>query len=390
MKRFNCKTCWTAVLLFAILWLGWGLLSGTAVSAQSSYPTADDLFVNDYADVINSTDEAQIRELLAAYEAGSGVQMTVLTVRSFTDYNTGDTTIEQFATNLFNEWGIGQASRNDGVLFLVAIEDRELRVELGAAYGVEFNGRMQRIIDQIIIPYFRQEKYSLGIHEGSRAIIADLRGEVYESLAETRGGTSSSPVSPPATSSSETSSTAVRYPTIFYRLEEILIGLGVVGTPLGALLFARYRRNRPRQCTNCQTMMTRLDERADDAYLDKGQLSEEHLGSVDYDVWLCGNCQQREVIPYKNWLRRYDRCRNCNYRTVSNSSKVISSATYTSTGLRENRAYCNHCHHEEITQSVIPRKVKSSSSSSSFGSSSRSSSSFGGGRSSGGGASGKW
>ena len=136
--------------------------------------------------------------------------------------------------------------------------------------------------------------------------------------------------------------------------------------------------------------MTRLDERADDAYLDKGQLSEEHLGSVDYDVWLCGNCQQLEVIPYKNWLRRYDRCRNCNYRTVSNSSKVISSATYTSTGLRENRAYCNHCHHEEITQSVIPRKVKSSSSSSSFGSSSRSSSSFGGGRSSGGGASGKW
>ncbi len=386
MNWFTRKIGWTAVFLFTIIWL----LSGTAVSAQSNYPTANDLYVNDYASVISSTDEAQIRDLLAEYEANNGVQMTVLTVRSISEYNTGDATIEQFATHLFNEWGIGQASRNDGVLFLVAVEDRELRIELGSAYGVEFNGRMQRIIDQIIIPYFRQENYSLGIHEGSRAIVADLRGEIYESLAETRGGTTASPVSPSATSSSETTSTAVRYPAIFYRLEEILIGLGVVGTPLGGLLFARYRRNRPRQCNNCQSMMTRLDERADDAYLDKGQITEENIGSVDYDVWVCGSCQNREVIPYKNWLRRYGRCNNCHYRTISNSSKVISSATYTSTGLRENRAYCNHCHHEEITQSVIPRKVRSTSSSSSGSRSSRSSSSFGGGRSSGGGASGKW
>jgi uncharacterized protein len=303
------------------------------------------------------------------------------------EYNTEDATIEQFAANLFNEWGIGQASRNDGVLFLIAVEDRELRIELGSAYGVEFNGRMQRIIDQIIIPYFRQDNYSLGIHEGSRAIVADLRGEVYESLAETRGGTTASP---PAISSSETPATAVRRPAIFENLGNILVGLGIVGAPLGGLLFSRYRRHKPRTCSQCQSMMVRLDEQADNAYLDKGQITEEILGSVDYDVWVCGNCQNREVIPYKNWLRRYGRCHNCNYRTVSNSSKVISSATYTSTGLRENRAYCNHCHHEEITQSVIPRKVKSSSSSSSFGSSSRSSSSFGGGRSSGGGASGKW
>lgn len=390
MNVTRCQLGRTAVSLFSfIIWL----LPAAAVSAQSSYPTADDLYVNDYANVISSADEAQIRDLLAEYEAGNGVQMTVLTVRSISEYNTGDAIIEQFATNLFNEWGVGQASRNDGVLFLVAVEDRELRIELGSAYGVAFDRRMQRIIDQIIIPYFRQDNYSLGIHEGSRAIVADLRGEIYESLAETRGGTSASAVSPPATSSSESTestSTAVRFPVLFYRLDEILIGLGIVGTPLGGLLFARYRRNRPRQCNNCQSMMTRLDERADDAYLDKGQITEETIGSVDYDVWVCGSCQNREVIPYKNWLRRYGRCNNCNYRTISNSSKVISSATYTSTGLRENRAYCNHCHHEEITQSVIPRKVRSTSSSSSGSRSSRSSSSFGGGRSSGGGASGKW
>jgi len=139
--------------------------------------------------------------------------------------------------------------------------------------------------------------------------------------------------------------------------------------------------------------MTRLDERADDAYLDKGQITEENIGSVDYDVWLCGNCQNREVIPYKNWLRRYGRCPKCSYRTVSHSSTVVYAATYSSTGLRRNRAYCNHCRHEEVTESVIPMKVESDNSSSSSWSSSSSSSSgssFGGGSSSGGGASGKW
>ena len=133
MNRVKHITGRTAVFLFSIIWL----LSGTAVSAQSNYPTADDLFVNDYAEVISSADEAQIRDLLAEYEVNNGVQMTVLTVRSLSEYNTGDATIEQFATNLFNEWGIGQASRNDGVLFLVAVVDRELRVELESAYGVE-------------------------------------------------------------------------------------------------------------------------------------------------------------------------------------------------------------------------------------------------------------
>ncbi len=354
MSNVRWNIGWAANFLFIILWLG--LLSATAVSAQSSYPTANDLFVNDYANVINSSDEAQIRELLTAYEASHGVQMTVLTVRSLSDYDTGDANIEQFATNLFNEWGIGQASRNDGVLFLVAVADRELRIELGAAYGVEFDGRMQQIIDQIIIPYFRQENYSLGIHEGSRAIVADLRGEVYESLAETRGMTGSS-VSAADSGSSEGALAAARRSLFSKRLSEVLVGLGIVGTPLGGLLFARYRRHRSRQCSNCQSIMVRLDERADDAYLDKGQLAEENLSSVDYDVWVCQNCQNHEVIPYKNWLRRYGRCNNCYYRTVSHSSTVIQAPTYSRSGLRHNRAYCNHCRHEEITESIIPMKV---------------------------------
>lgn len=378
------KSSWVLGLLVVLGGLGW-LWSGTAVSAQAIYPPANDHYVNDYADVISSGDEAQIRSLLAELEATDGVQLTVLTVRSLSDYNTGDTSIEQFATNLFNEWGIGDASRNDGVLFLVAVDDRELRIELGSGYGAAYNGRMQRIIDQIIVPYFRQADYSLGIFEGSRAIVADLRGEVYESLAETNG-------TPVRTTGLE-DVTAVPGSSAAGNLGKILLGLGAVGTPLGGLLFSRYRRYKPRACPNCQAQMVRLDEKADDAYLDKGQLTEEMISSVDYDVWLCQSCNHREIVPYANWFTRYGRCPQCHYRTLSHSSSVVYHATYSSTGLRRNRDTCTHCNHERITDVTIPMKVQSddnSSSSWSSSSSSSSSSSFGGGSSSGGGASGKW
>lgn len=386
MKLRKRSVFWTAVLGVLLL-LGWGLLQAVAVLAQTTYPQANDQYVNDYADVIQSGDEAQIRSLLTEYEASSGVQISVMTVRSLADFDTGDRTIEQFATNLFNEWGLGDASRNDGILLLVAVADRELRIEVGSGYGTAYDGRMQRIIDQIIIPYFRQENYSLGILEGSRAILADLEGEVYESLAETSG---SGTTSRTATDLNET--TAVRRSPLAENLSSILLGLGAVGAPLGGLLFSRYCRHKPRQCTNCQHEMMRLDERADDAYLDKGQITEEVISSVDYDVWHCSNCQNNEVIAYKNWFKRYKQCSNCYYRTATTSSSMVQAATYSSTGLRRHRTYCNHCRHEEIRESVIPMRVESDNNSSSSWSSSNSSSSssFGGGSSSGGGASGKW
>src|SRR5690606_31451508 len=118
MRTANRKLSWTIGLVTTFLGLVW-LWGGTAVAAQTLYPVATDQYVNDYANVISSADEAHIRDLLTGYEASDGVQMTVLTVRSLSDYRTGDNSIEQFATNLFNEWGIGQASRNDGVLLLV-------------------------------------------------------------------------------------------------------------------------------------------------------------------------------------------------------------------------------------------------------------------------------
>ena len=145
MQRFPAvlKHClpFVALLLLAMPALG--------AAQNGRYPTYEELYVNDYAEVIGAADEAAIQERLVGLRKQQGIDMTVLTVLSFRDYGTDDATIESFATNLFNEWGIGDAERNDGVLVLVAVRDRQVRVELGSGHGREYNGRMQTIIDEV-------------------------------------------------------------------------------------------------------------------------------------------------------------------------------------------------------------------------------------------------
>ena len=92
--------------------------------AQEGYPPPVDKYVNDYAGVLDLIAEDALRDDLSRLDNQTGIEMTVLTVDSIYDYGTGDPTIESFATNLFNTWGIGDRTRNDGILILVAVRDR--------------------------------------------------------------------------------------------------------------------------------------------------------------------------------------------------------------------------------------------------------------------------
>jgi uncharacterized protein len=166
-----------------------------------------------------------------------------------------------------------------------------------------------------------------------------------------------------------------------------------------AFMYGSYKkkieffRNHPRQCSQCGTSMIKLSESADNAFLDKGQVREEELKSVDYDVWLCRNCQAHETLIYANKESKYSGCPQCNYQTyyVAND-RTIRAATTSSEGLGEETKLCKYCGHREVKKYTIAR-IERSSSGSSGGSSSGSSSSgsdWGGGSSGGGGASSSW
>lgn len=149
---------------------------GRAAGAQSGYPPRTDAYVDDIAQVIEPQDEAAIRQILEDLRATRGVGAAVVTIGSIGDYSTGDQTIESFATHLFNAWGLGDAQRNDGVLVLVAVDDRLVRIELGAGYDASYEARMRTVINEHFLNDFRSGRTSMGIVSGVRALVHELTG----------------------------------------------------------------------------------------------------------------------------------------------------------------------------------------------------------------------
>lgn len=153
-------------------------LSATAVRGQGSYPTPSDDYVNDYAHVLNAPDAEQIRKLFKDLEYQTGIEAVVVTIPSINVYQTNDNSLESFATNLFNTWGIGHKRTNNGVMILVSVEDRKCRIELGAGYGRRYDAVMKQVIDGQMIPYFKTGDYNRGIYEGARGVIENTTKKV--------------------------------------------------------------------------------------------------------------------------------------------------------------------------------------------------------------------
>ena len=143
------------------------------VSIAQPYPSPISPHVNDFAQLLGTEDLAEVRAMLKLLKADTGIQMTVVTLESQAPY-APDETLEEFATNLFNDWGIGDASRNDGILVLVLPDDRAMRIELGAGYDASWNNEAGRVIDRSYLPSFRSDKYARGIKDGVADTIALL------------------------------------------------------------------------------------------------------------------------------------------------------------------------------------------------------------------------
>lgn len=141
-------------------------------AVAQSWPVYENTTVNDYANIIEQGAEGRITSALISLREETGIEATVLTL--YTRWGYGSGTLEDFATGLFNHWGIGNPEKNDGILVLVVSEDREMRVELGAGYGTAFNREAQDIVDRIFLPAFRAGDFSNGIEDGTAAVIARI------------------------------------------------------------------------------------------------------------------------------------------------------------------------------------------------------------------------
>lgn len=138
-------------------------------------------FIVDRADLISSADEQHIRQLATKLLNDKATPIIVVTIESMAQYGGAGMRIETFAHLLFDQWAIGQAKLdgqlwNTGILLLVSRDDRKARIELGAGWKHEQDALAQQIMDQQIVPRFRQGDFSGGIVAGVEALDKMARG----------------------------------------------------------------------------------------------------------------------------------------------------------------------------------------------------------------------
>ncbi len=392
--------------------------------------------IHDFAGLLSAEQRASLEQLSQDVEQQSTAQLAVVTVESLEGK-----TVESYAHELFNAWGIGRKNLNNGVLLLVAPQERRMRIEVG--FGVEpllTDALCGQLRDTFIIPRFKQGDFAGGIVAGTEQLAKVLKSD----LEAARGSPNSGPALARAAQNNAMKANlgvgiaavallafgfmfAVRRlysTTAFIAITAgglIVLALaayltfqapklhqplalfgGTAAASLGAWAFnlVKYRRFGPHGCSKCGTHLELLSEQDDDPKLSSVQRLEEKIGSVDYDVWICPACLNNDTERYVKRFSGFQDCPACNARTFKfDAQEVLVPATRISTGRARLEGRCVSCNHKTVENIILPMLPQPSSSNSGTFSGSSSGGGgfgggggggFGGGSSGGGGASGGW
>jgi uncharacterized protein len=143
---------------------GWLVLAAFAMAADFAALKPQG-YISDYAGVVDPAAKAALEQYCAMVEAKTGAQIAVLTVPSLE----GEP-VEDVANSVFRKWGVGQKTTNEGVLLLLATQDRRMRLEVG--YGLEpilpdgFSGSVLRAMS----PFLRESRYGEAVTEAVQTI----------------------------------------------------------------------------------------------------------------------------------------------------------------------------------------------------------------------------
>ncbi|MDP8216195.1 MAG: TPM domain-containing protein [Candidatus Kaelpia imicola] len=160
-----------------------------------SIPSRGQDYVNDFAGLLNYSDKVTIARFAAELEKKTTAQIAVVTIKT-----AKPETIQGFSVRLFDQWKIGQKGEDNGILLLMAVDDRKAWITTG--YGLE--GAIpdliaNKIVRDVMIPYFKRGQYSEGITKGAVAIIslvakeydAEITGQetqVYQTVHRKKSG----------------------------------------------------------------------------------------------------------------------------------------------------------------------------------------------------------
>ncbi|MFY0253572.1 TPM domain-containing protein [Chitinophaga sp. 30R24] len=168
-------------------WLlpGLFIMAGLLAQAQNIPPRPNPpTLVNDFAGILLKNEDDALEQKLVAYYDSTSTQITIVTLKSVGDYD-----ISQVSLKILRDWGIGTKGKNNGILILVSVEDRKIRIETG--YGMEGavpDAIANDIINQILKPAFRQEHYYEGLDAAVDAIEKAAAGEYKADSKQGKSG----------------------------------------------------------------------------------------------------------------------------------------------------------------------------------------------------------
>lgn len=416
----------TALLLSLLLLAG--LNASATTYTVADIPNVHKLdstrYVSNPDDILSPAAVATLDSLMRNIRRTTSAEAVVVVVDNI---DGGD--IDTFATDLFGDWGLGKSDVDNGLLILVAKDLRRAAIRTG--YGLEGvlpDITCGRILRSEMFPRFKEGDYDGGVIAASQLINRLLTDP--EAAAEIASAEAD------ADFAADGDEDDIRvFFTIWFTVAVIitvimlvlmaslyapkrhdsprekykaLAGLKPVylaltffgwGIPALAsiplLLMLRRWRNTPRQCPACGTPMKKVDEVHDNDYLNHVQDTEERIGSVDYDVWLCPKCGETDIEEYVVPGKGYVRCEKCGGLTARYlRNRVLHQATATTTGDGVREYQCAACGHITPVAYTLPMIVILPSGGgrggSGFGGGGSFGGGFGGGMTGGGGASGGW
>lgn len=416
------------------------MLSATgAVAAGRAYAPKDvpnvnvadkSRYVSDPAGLVDPAVRARVDARLADLRARTTAEVAVAVVPSI-----GDIDPESFTEELFRTWGLGKSDKDNGLLLLIAPDDRLARIETG--YGVEgviTDVAAATIIRRDIAPAMREGNLDAALDAATASIagamldpaVADelrssrpdgqrreaeaLDGSVFTGLLMVIAGAAfvagwvvliGKMVKLRRASRHERALQMRRVLPLMWGLAVCSAGAGVFAAVWAWLYYRRQRHHRVR-CDTCGARMRRLSEEEDNALLSDSQDLEEQIGSVDYDVWECPQCGTVERLRFPEPQTKYTECQACGTVAMHEiGTKTLVPATTQQPGRGEHIFECEYCHHRKRTPFEIARKVDPAAAAIAagaiLGSMGRggggggfSGGGFGGGMSGGGGATGRW
>jgi uncharacterized protein len=151
------------------------ILASPALAAEPKFPALSGRVVDD-ANVLRSSTQTELTDMLAAHERATGEQVVVVTLASLQGFP-----IEDYGYQLGRYWGIGEKGKNTGAILIVAPKEHKVRIEVG--YGLE--GKLtdaisRTIIERDIVTNFRRDDFNAGVLAGTASILRVLGGNPLE------------------------------------------------------------------------------------------------------------------------------------------------------------------------------------------------------------------